>query len=487
MKVLSSTESTEELPSIRDLASQRNISYATAWKALQVLKAQGVAVTRPGMKAARAGEDVKSASSRFAAVIKARIQEGVYRSGKPLPKIAYLTATEKVSSDTAGKSFRQLSREGLVHRQGRSWFVGSESRRAPGSGKISAGASTPVVLLQTFYLDDWQQAFESHQHSSFMVPLRNELAEHGIGMMPVVDPNLVSSTIGIPMQYRDVNQAIGDLGDRYRGTVTIAQNPTDRYFGTFLARICRAEKPVIYFDHRDDSPGIGRGKFGIDRWYYRLGFDHSACAELAIRSLAELGHRCVSVPGAGFVDWTRRRAALLVDHAARLAPGMRILVENKSSPLFAAAFGENKLTDFVRKLDSIRHETKAGRSEPGPSLGRLTALIPSVVSHLNDGASAIVALNDRLAAHLYLYIRALGLSIPRDVSIISFDNEPLSTLLPISTIDFGFARLGYLAAHLYVGDIPLRAGRTGELGGVPNLVNRGSLGPPPGKPRRVLG
>jgi DNA-binding LacI/PurR family transcriptional regulator len=72
----------------------------------------------------------------------------------------------------------------------------------------------------------------------------------------------------------------------------------------------------------------------------------------------------------------------------------------------------------------------------------------------------------------------VGLSVPRDVSIISFDNSVECRNFPVSTIDFGFSRLGYRAAHVFIGDIPVKADRYGNVPGICTLVDRGSIGKP---------
>ena len=62
------------------------------------------------------------------------------------------------------------------------------------------------------------------------------------------------------------------------------------------------------------------------------------------------------------------------------------------------------------------------------------------------------------------------------MSLLSFDNNPVFALYPLTTIDHGYTRQGYFAAHLLIGDIPVRADRWGNLVCKPDIVDRGSLG-----------
>ena len=63
-----------------------------------------------------------------------------------------------------------------------------------------------------------------------------------------------------------------------------------------------------------------------------------------------------------------------------------------------------------------------------------------------------------------------------------------SVLFPVSTVDYGFERLGYLAAHVFIGDIDVPCGSDGNVGGVCALMDRGSIGKPssPGRVRNLL-
>ena len=93
--------------------------------------------------------------------------------------------------------------------------------------------------------------------------------------------------------------------------------------------------------------------------------------------------------------------------------------------------------------------------------------------------TAFLAMNDVLAKEYYLWFRALGLRIPRDLSIISFDNMYESKAYGIASVDFGYADMGYRAAHLLIGDIPVATdGRRWHIRPEPVLHDRGSIGPP---------
>lgn len=118
-------------------------------------------------------------------------------------------------------------------------------------------------------------------------------------------------------------------------------------------------------------------------------------------------------------------------------------------------------------------------SQPQLSVRTRSALLdktPSLASLvLNKSVTAIIALNNELARKYYYWFKLARIDIPARLSMISFDDTPESVTFPITTIDFGLSRLGYLAAHIMIGDIPVKADREGKIPGVCELVDRGSV------------
>jgi hypothetical protein len=110
---------------------------------------------------------------------------------------------------------------------------------------------------------------------------------------------------------------------------------------------------------------------------------------------------------------------------------------------------------------------------------RLAEAVPSLAAAVfNSPAITIIAANDWVAAAYAMWLSQMGVRIPADISLLSFNNDIHFTHYPISTIDQGFANLGYRAAHVLIGDIPVRADRDGNIAVAPFPVDRGSLGRP---------
>lgn len=86
-----------------------------------------------------------------------------------------------------------------------------------------------------------------------------------------------------------------------------------------------------------------------------------------------------------------------------------------------------------------------------------------------------------LRRQIYNPLCKIGFRIPRDISLLSFDNQPPLQISPVSSVDFGMGYLGYSAFHYLFGVLPVKHERNGDIASTPHIVNRGSTGPAPRK------
>ncbi|MEV8318034.1 winged helix-turn-helix domain-containing protein [Streptomyces sp. NPDC059900] len=129
------------VPSVVQLTAEFGIANATAHKVLGGLRAEGLTYTEPGLGSfvspadtpppERVPEiqDAQPAWRKVATVMAARIAEGDYPVGAPVPSVARLSSEFGISASTAHKVLAHLRDKGLVRAEvGLGTFV-AEPRR----------------------------------------------------------------------------------------------------------------------------------------------------------------------------------------------------------------------------------------------------------------------------------------------------------------------------------------------------------------------
>src|SRR3569833_1191648 len=72
---------------------------------------------------------------------------------------------------------------------------------------------------------------------------------------------------------------------------------------------------------------------------------------------------------------------------------------------------------------------------------------------MREPPTAIFCASDRTAVGCYEALKVLGLSVPNDVSVIGFDDDPLASIVtpPLSTVRVPHARMGEIAVEYLLG------------------------------------
>ncbi|WP_159602098.1 LacI family DNA-binding transcriptional regulator [Agromyces humi] len=190
-----------------------------------------------------------------------------------------------------------------------------------------------------------------------------------------------------------------------------------------------------------DVPYVSLQSTGRDE-DHALSVDQIAGARMATRHLIELGHRSI-YHLAGPQDWIEAEA---------------------------------RMRGFLEEMSAQDVATTA------PILGDWTAEFGYYAGRelltVRD-FTAIFASNDQMALGLMHAVRDAGLDIPRDVSIIGFDDIPEAAHFwpPLTTVRQDFAELGRRCVALLLGDIgEASTEATGTI--TPELVVRRSTGAP---------
>jgi DNA-binding LacI/PurR family transcriptional regulator len=139
-----------------------------------------------------------------------------------------------------------------------------------------------------------------------------------------------------------------------------------------------------------------------------------------------------------------------------------------------------------RKIAAARAQaTEAGlQLDPNDivhSLYSLEAAQASATRLLGRGVTGIVCASDPMALGAIRAVRRAGRSVPRDVSIVGFDDSALMNCTdpPLTTVRQPIEPMGRMVIDLLVGQMAGGAVSTDEYFFEPELVVRGSSGPAP--------
>lgn len=194
-----------------------------------------------------------------------------------------------------------------------------------------------------------------------------------------------------------------------------------------------------------DAAGIEQARIGslMPGPGFRLTMGDDLAAAMATRHLVELGHRRI-----GFIS-----GSLEYELSGWRVDGWR------------AAMAEAGLsTDGMLAQGDFSIESGRARA---PEL-------------IDAGATAIIASNDQMAMATLEVARARGLSVPGDLSIVSFDDTPVVRFAhpPLTAIEQPIAAVTARAVELIIGARSCRAALDTPVVVTPSLTVRESTAPP---------
>jgi LacI family transcriptional regulator len=212
-----------------------------------------------------------------------------------------------------------------------------------------------------------------------------------------------------------------------------------------VIRIAAGYGPVVLVDPAQVSTG-----------YATVGVDGFLGAQLAVRHLVALGHRRIAAVIESDVPGERQE---------RVA-GYRAALATAGLPVEAEL--------------ELRDRGAVGAHGPGPRSAVVRALL-----RLSPRPTAVVTGDDLTAIGLIDALEARGVAVPRDMSVVGFDDIAFAGVrrIGLTTIRQPSAGIGELAAHVLIEQLEERDRR--PIGSVhellePELVIRTTTAAPPG-------
>jgi DNA-binding transcriptional regulator YhcF (GntR family) len=522
IRELISSEYRSTLEGTDSLAARYKVSRKAVRKALHTLSQQGIIALSQGKRAMILRDSSQSVpsdelgDSAYALYLRIKndIAGGSSRTGKPLPSFKYYTSNHAVAPSTIQRVLKTLVNEGLIHKSSRRWVVGPSCADTTRSASTLAASSAPLVFL--FYPDIHSLLItRSWMRQSFFINVLDELEKSHVRAMPMflkssfTDETLFQNFFAhhfeqFPIGKDALIDRLRKLGSQYYGTLIpfLFNEMPIAEFLDIVGDLLSLNKPVVIFDNSyptEDARVFKMEEFIRDhpaqtRKLFFFYNNDLVPARLVIEALTKLGHRKIGLLRNYDIEWAHARIALLRECARR--SGAEVFMAEES--LDPADFNEQllleKISDSAKFFDGQGADFSYERIRKDLSLRKSLEMIRKnrALDYLllQSGVTALVTLNDNANLYYYFFLTFSNFQVPRNLSMVSFDKNPVNWSYPISTIDFKYDVQAYRAAHIFIGDIPVRAGRINALQEQALLIDRGSLGPPrtgkldPGVPQK---
>jgi DNA-binding LacI/PurR family transcriptional regulator len=329
----------------------------------------------------------------------------------------------------------------------------------------------------------WHYLFAHKPLNDFALPFHAEMLEHKLNISVAFLQKETSpkSPLTMASGENEIIRYIESIKSRFRGMLIACDPGETNGLDTLIPKACRFKKPVVLFDVADTGKFLANAIGTAAKHYYRAHFHETGATGIAARALTGMGHKRIAIP---FIEdrphpWMQRRIRRITDCIHACDPSAEVTA-GKLTHSFWSTTDWRDIHHFVSMLQEYEAHVRKKRAKQvirkGSILKRARKYGHELISLLDKTrATAIVAPNDTIARELYFFCNYVGINIPLDISLLSFDNNPIASLFPLCTIDPGLAQLGYLCAHIIIGDFKVKTRPDRSIPSKCRLINRGSL------------
>ncbi len=316
----------------------------------------------------------------------------------------------------------------------------------PGPDPLAAGLRRGRVGALGFaYANGLTYAFEDPVSVELLAGISSAAETAGMGLL------LVPGSATAQRSSAAINDAVID------GLIISSLADDDPLLDAALAR----RLPIVVIDQPQPEQLARRARDAVPAW---VGIDDRSAARVAAEHLLSLGH-----PRLGVITFGLSRDPIrgLADERAQAAATYavsRLRLEGYRDAVVAAELGWDAVTVAAGTNSTVGEGAAAA----------------SLLLERTPRPTALLCLSDRLAQGALLTARAHGLEVPRDLSIVGFDDAAPAERLGLTTIAQLTHRKGHLAARALLALIdgervdPVQTLAT-------ELVLRSSTAAPPGQ------
>lgn len=485
-----------KLPPRRALCEMFGASANTISLSLQVLAEEGLIERRERSGVfIRGGKTVetdreytqlnleRTAAEKAAEDLTREIALGHFRAGDFLPLRKALRFQFGVSAGTLAKALALLQKRKLIRRVGNAFVVGMDSRRRP--------ASNLRVMILPIRTAAGNMLLRSLNSSEFLQAFERELGRNGVSFSGqfdrkaggIVSPHASSSGDKLGYIYPIAGTRLVD--DIVAGNIALLERE--------MSRLQRLEIPVVLYNCgplMNAFPAFSYAKFTT---IFPLGINNVASGEDVGRFLGRMGHNTVAFFSSFGDRWSQLRLQ-------GLNRGLRTLCGKMHDvPAFVADYDrvamrknkdrhihrlQDKLGDVVAHVfeipsplnpDSARDILQEFYRQLRIETERKT-FEPLFQQALRLEATTAWVCADPTVAHTAAaFLSKTGIRVPQDISLITIDDNDDMANRGIAVYNLQYDRMGYLAAHCLLGDIPVGKNRKGIVECPGRIIERGSV------------
>ena len=496
------------LPSLAQLCKRFDVSLKTIVRAVDLLKSEALvesaAGSRSRISAAYAPDTTDSNRSaekapshqRFHQALKDAIKSKQIAPGEKLPSFKELKSAYNVSFNTISETMQRLKSDGAIHKTGSAWIAGP-----PQQSKIEtrefhqpprATALRFIVMLVPEY-KVWSYYCQSPLWRRFFTDFNAEISR--FSLRPLVCSRQCSSDYSYsPAGEQDIMAYIQKAGDQYAGTLIASNLAEFDGIENWIRLLTHFKEPVIWLDIDDEGSRFDRRNIARKNFYHCF-ISQRQLVQTALQKLVAQGHTNIGYPlctRTRYKNWIEKRLELFRDEIKDHYPGVRLHTTIQDEALWQAPNVDKSapvqaMEDLIADICKHNHEDPAKRNLSLESRQALYDRMPSLGELIAEKkCTALIAPNDWLAVNYLIWCNYIGIRVPEQLSIISFDNMLIYQDSRLSTVDFNLATLGRRCAHILADAYSIKTDRWGNVGCEPYVNDRGSLGKPSGDRQKFV-
>ncbi len=447
-----------------------------------------------------------SASYRVYRAIKNQIVRGEWADEDFVPKTAYLVRAFSCSKTTAHRALQLLVEDGLISRFGRGYRVGAGGTQSPA---FRANGSVFIVQYDSL---TWPRIHRGRWGDQFVQSVFASLSGSGLEVYvaDLQEDGTRHRDMARPSGYGEIERAVGKHSTPLLGFICLFSvfdfpPPAYEYLESTLGWLSRFGKPIVWFDATEEIGGFYRRSKAVTRSFgtflksgrlraplFRCRPDHAEASAVVLRILDEFGHTRVGL--ALFrprVEWMRYRLQTIIQIKSRTMHHIRLVVPRaKKNPVPLTM--DMSIEEFQSGIPGLNHQGVGRmlhrlsneyaempvREIPDDDRDLIVMTRVLVPFFESEQCTALLLPNDGAARRVLHWCAAVGIRIPQELSVVSFDDR-FEEQYPyvISSVNFGFEQLGRIAVGILRGQPPLRLREYRGVPSLPRLNHHMTIGP----------